>query len=147
MQSLPEHHIFLSMLNSLPEEERTKVICEAKESLENTGFKYTMSIISGKYKMTILYTIAQFGVVRTNEMQRYIGKIPYKTLCANLKELEADGLVIRSEYAQVPPKVEYSLSDKGKSLIPLFNAMCEWGYVYRELGKNPDKKYSYNSNQ
>ena len=82
--------------------------------------------------MTILYTIAQFGLIRTNEMQRYIEDISFKTLSANLKELEQDGLIIRKEYPQIPPKVEYSLTEKGKTLIPILNAMCAWGYTYRE---------------
>ncbi len=107
------------------------VRCIADESLGSTGFSYTLSLISGKYKMTILYTLMEFGVVRFNEIQRYIGGISYKTLSSNLKELEADGLVHRKEYPQIPPKVEYSLTERGKSLIPLLDGMCEWGDKHR----------------
>ena len=96
-------------------------------NIEDSGFHYTLSLINGKYKMTILYTLATFGVVRFNELQRFIGSISYKTLSLSLKELEADKLIIRTEYPQVPPKVEYSLSDRGKSLIPIFDELCEWG--------------------
>ena len=99
----------------------------ADESLSTTGFMYTLSLISGKYKMIILYTLMEFAVVRFNEMQRYIGGISYKTLSANLKELEKDGLVRREEYPQIPPRVEYSLTERGKSLMPLLDGMCEWG--------------------
>ena len=95
--------------------------------LEESGFSYTLSLISGKYKMVVLYTLATFEVVRFNELQRFIGMISYKTLSATLKELEQDQLIIRTEYPQVPPKVEYRLSDRGRSLIPLLNQMCEWG--------------------
>ena len=95
--------------------------------LEETGFNYTMSLIQGKYKMFILYTLMEFGVVRFNEMQKYIGTITFKTLSATLKQLEADGLIIRKEYPQIPPKVEYSLSQRGKSLMPILDQMCEWG--------------------
>lgn len=105
--------------------------CIADESLENTGFSYTLSLINGKYKMIILYTLMEFGVVRFNEMQKYIGSISYKTLSINLKELEADQLVHREEYPQIPPKVEYSLTERGKSLIPILDAMCEWGHLHR----------------
>lgn len=105
--------------------------CIADENLENTGFSYTLSLINGKYKMTILYTLMEFGVVRFNEMQKYIGSISYKTLSVNLKELEADKLVYRKEYPQIPPKVEYSLTERGKSLIPILDSMCEWGYHHR----------------
>ena len=99
----------------------------SQSCLGDTGFSYTLSLISGKYKMTILYTLMEFGVVRFNEMKKYIGEISYKTLSVTLKELEADGLIHREEYPQIPPKVEYSLTERGKSLIPILDAMCEWG--------------------
>lgn len=101
--------------------------CIANAKLSDTGFSYTLSLIQGKYKMTILYTLMTFGVVRFNEMKKYIGAISYKTLSATLKELEADQLVHREEYPQIPPKVEYSLTSRGKSLIPILDQMCEWG--------------------
>ena len=101
--------------------------CISDECLSSTGFSYTLSLINGKYKMTILYTLMEFGVVRFNEMKKYIGGISYKTLSATLKELEADQLVHREEYPQIPPKVEYSLTQRGQSLIPILDAMCEWG--------------------
>ncbi|MDE6733061.1 MAG: helix-turn-helix transcriptional regulator [Oscillospiraceae bacterium] len=100
--------------------------------LGETGFSYTLSLINGKYKMTILYTLMCFGVVRFNEMKKYIGEISYKTLSSTLKELEADKLVNRKEYPQIPPKVEYSLTERGKSLIPILDMMCEWGEANRE---------------
>ena len=81
-------------------------------TLEGTGFAYTLSLISGKYKMPILYCLSKRGVVRYNEMKRYLGKVTFKTLTDSLKALENDGLVLRTEYPQVPPKVEYSLTEK-----------------------------------
>ena len=101
--------------------------CIAEENLKDTGFAYTLSLISGKYKMTVLYTLSEFGVVRFNELKRYISSVTYKTLSLTLKELERDGLVHREEYPQIPPKVEYSLTDRGKSLMPILDALCEWG--------------------
>ena len=95
--------------------------------IKDTGFSYTLSLINGKYKMTILYTLMHFGTIRFNAMKKYIGSISCKTLSAALKELEEDGLIIRKEYPQIPPKVEYSLTDRGKSLIPILDEMCEWG--------------------
>ena len=106
--------------------------CIQTEKLEDTGFNYTMSLIQGKYKMFILYTLMGFGVVRFNEMKKYIGSISYKTLSVTLKELEADGLVHREEYPQIPPKVEYSLTERGKSLIPILDQMCTWGEEHRQ---------------
>ena len=101
--------------------------CIANGRLEDTGFHYTMSLIQGKYKMFILYTLMEYQVVRFNEMQRYIGGITFKTLSTALKQLEADGLVDRREYPQIPPKVEYRLTERGRSLIPILDQMCEWG--------------------
>lgn len=101
-------------------------------NFEETGFNYTLSLISGKYKMIILYCLMEFKVVRFNEMQRYLRKISDKTLSQNLKELEADGLVVRTVYPQIPPKVEYSLSKKGKSLMHVLDQLCIWGDEHRE---------------
>lgn len=107
------------------------VDCIANHKLEDTGFNYTMSLIQGKYKMFILYTLGCYEVVRFNEMKKYIGEISDKTLSSTLKELEADGLIRRKEYPQIPPKVEYSLSEKGKSLNPILDEMCDWGEAHR----------------
>ncbi|MFE6797610.1 winged helix-turn-helix transcriptional regulator [Paenibacillus chitinolyticus] len=96
-------------------------------ALKDTGFGYTLSLISGKYKMIILYWLAENKVMRHNELKRSIGSISFKTLSIMLKEMEADGLILRKEFPQVPPKVEYSLSERGLSLLPLLNMMCTWG--------------------
>ena len=106
--------------------------CIAKDNLEDTGFAYTLSLISGKYKMPILYTLMEYKIVRFNEMKRYIGGISYKTLSSTLKELEADNLVHREEYPQIPPKVEYSLTERGRSLMPFLDGLCDWGDKHRQ---------------
>lgn len=100
--------------------------------LEDTGFNYTMSLIQGKYKMIVLYTLSEFKTVRFNEMKKYIGSVTFKTLSSTLKALEADGLVNRKEYPRIPPKVEYSLTEKGASLMPILDRMCAWGEAHRE---------------
>lgn len=69
-----------------------------------------------------MYWLVEYGVVRFNVLQRLIGGITYKTLSAQLKEMEADGLIIRTEYPQIPPKVEYSLTPKGNSLFPYYGS-------------------------
>ena len=99
---------------------------------ENTGFSYTLSLISGKHKMVILYCLMEFGTVRFNEMKRYLKTVTDKTLSTNLKELEADNLIVRTEYPQIPPKVEYSLSERGKSLMIVLDQLCVWGEENRE---------------
>lgn len=98
-----------------------------KSNFEDTGFSYTMSLISGKHKMVILYCLMEFEPVRFNEMKRYLGNITDKTLSSNLKELEADKLIVRKEYPQIPPKVEYSLSGRGRSLMEVLDQLCLWG--------------------
>ena len=96
-------------------------------SFEETGFSYTLSLISGKYKMIILYCLMEYQPVRFNELQRYLGKIYDKTLSQNLKELEKDELIHREVYPQIPPKVEYSLTERGKSLMTVLDQLCIWG--------------------
>lgn len=93
------------------------------KSITDTPFGYTLTMIGGKWRLVILYWLVEYGVVRFNELQRLIGGITYKTLSAQLKEMEADGLIIRTEYPQIPPKVEYSLSPKGNSQFPLVKDM------------------------
>lgn len=100
-------------------------------NFEDTGFSYTLSMISGKYKMIILYCLMEFGVVRYSELKRYIRSISHKTLSNSLKELERDGLILRQEYPQIPPKVEYRLSEKGMSLMAILDQLCVWGEEHR----------------
>ena len=99
-------------------------------NFEDTGFAYTLSLISGKHKMVILYCLMEFETVRFNELKRYLKTISDKTLSTNLKELEADKLIVRTEYPQIPPKVEYSLTETGRSLMPILVAMRDWGADY-----------------
>lgn len=101
-------------------------------AIADTGFGYTLSLIQGKYKMIIMYVLAEQGVLRYNELKRRVGGISHKTLSLNLKELEADDLLSRTEYPQIPPKVEYGLSARGQSLIPILDAMCRWGEQNRQ---------------
>lgn len=86
-----------------------------------------MSLISGKHKMVILYCLMEYEPVRFNEMKRYLGCITDKTLSTNLKELEADRLISRKEYPKIPPKVEYSLTERVRSLMEALDKLCIWG--------------------
>lgn len=95
--------------------------------ITDTPFGLTLSLISGKWKMVILYLLAENEPVRFNELRRLIGSITFKTLSSQLKELEHDDLILRKEYPQIPPKVEYRLSKRGKTLMPVLEAMCDWG--------------------
>ncbi|NBK17490.1 helix-turn-helix domain-containing protein [Anaerotruncus sp. 1XD42-93] len=104
----------------------------ANANFEDTGFSYTLSLISGKHKMVILYCLMEFEPVRFNELRRYLKTISDKTLSMNLKELEADDLIQRKEYPQIPPKVEYSLTNRGKSLMSVLDQLCIWGEQNRK---------------
>lgn len=96
-----------------------------------TGYSYALSLISGKYKPIILYCLMEYEPVRFNEMQRYLKNIADKTLSQNLKELEKDDLIIRTVYPQIPPKVEYTLSERGRSLVEVLDKLCDWGNEHR----------------
>ena len=97
----------------------------------DTGYSYTLSLISGKYKPIILYCLMEYEPVRFNEMQRYLGRIADKTLSASLKELEADGLIHREMYPEIPPRVEYTLTERGHSLVAVLDKLCDWGMENR----------------
>lgn len=99
----------------------------ANEKIENTGFGYTLSIIGGKHKMIILFWLFEKQVLRFNELKRCIGNISFKSLTNALKELERNKIIVRQEYPQIPPKVEYRLSKKGETLIPILESICDWG--------------------
>ncbi|KGR76363.1 winged helix-turn-helix transcriptional regulator [Ureibacillus sinduriensis] len=106
-------------------------------NIQETPFGYTLSVIGGKWKMLILYLLAEEQPVRFNDMKRKIGAITFKTLSTQLKELEADGMVIRKEYPQIPPKVEYSLTHKANTLLPIMEQLCEWGEKNRDNSLPP----------
>lgn len=90
-------------------------------------FAYSMSIINGKWKMHILFWLWKKEILRYGELKKNLGNVTHKMLSSQLKELERDELIIRKEYTQIPPKVEYFLSDKGMSLMPVLEELCKWG--------------------
>lgn len=98
-----------------------------KANFEDTGFSYTLSLVSGKHKMVILYCLMEYGHVRFNALRRYLKKVSDKTLSTNLKELEKDGLIVREEFHIIPPKVEYYLTPRGESLMKVLDQLCVWG--------------------
>lgn len=97
---------------------KKKVTCE---------MEITLLAIGGKWKPLILYYLIENGTKRFGEIMSYLNSISQKTLTNQLRELEKDGLINRKVYAEVPPKVEYSITEKGLSLFPILELMCEWG--------------------
>lgn len=106
--------------------EKIRVACE---------MEVTLKMIGGKCKPLILDCLIRNGTQRFGELMRHITQISQRTLTNQLRELEADGLIARTVYAEVPPRVEYSITPKGKSLEQILELMCEWGE------KNIDERF------
>lgn len=95
-------------------------------------FELTLQLIGGKWKPVVLYHLAQAGVLRFGELRRGLPGVTERMLTRCLRELEADGLVRREVYREVPPRVEYALTDLGASLLPILRDMRDWGARYEE---------------
>jgi len=90
-------------------------------------FGFTLDLISGKWKGLVLWYL-QDGTLRYGEIRKKLGKITQKMLTQTLRELERDKLIRRKVYPVVPPKVEYTITERGSKLIPIFEQLIEWGY-------------------
>ncbi|MGP7818608.1 winged helix-turn-helix transcriptional regulator [Niallia sp. 01092] len=98
--------------------------------LYNCEKELTLAIIGGKWKMLILWHLGKEGTKRFNELRSLMPGITQKTLVNQLRELEQDHIIHREVYPIVPPKVEYSLTEQGTSLMPILESMYEWGKNY-----------------
>lgn len=94
---------------------------------------YAMNRIAGKWKLVILWHIYDKKVIRYGELKKCVGKITHKMLSNQLKELVNDNIIHKEIYHQVPPKVEYSMSEHGKTLVPIMNLLVEWGEKNQKL--------------
>lgn len=95
-------------------------------------FELTLQVIGGKWKPVILYHLSQQKVLRFGALRKSMPGITQRMLTKQLRELEADKLVTRTAYNEVPPRVEYALTELGESLIPIFLEMKKWGIRYEE---------------
>ena len=93
----------------------------------------TLAVIGGTWKVPVLWHLAG-GPRRFSDLRRDLGNVTAKVLTLQLRQLESDGVVSRKVYAQVPPKVEYALTERGKTLLPVVQAMCRWGSARRKVG-------------
>jgi DNA-binding HxlR family transcriptional regulator len=104
---------------------------EIKRKIENGEFncekELTLSLFSGKWKIIIIYHLGTEGILRFSEIKRLLPKITHKVLTTQIRELEEDGIVHRKVFPEVPPRVEYSLTNRGESLMPIVLMMYEWG--------------------
>lgn len=89
-----------------------------------------IGIIGGKWKLPILYNLRN-GTMRFNELQKALPMVTQKMLTQQLREMERDGLLVRKIYAEVPPKVEYTLTEMTRKLEPILYSLCEWGMEYQ----------------
>lgn len=86
-----------------------------------------LGVIGGKYKPIIFFHLMEDGTLRFSELRKFLPQATPKMLTRQLRELEADGIIHREVYPVVLPKTEYSLTDFGRTMAPVLNAMCEWG--------------------
>jgi DNA-binding HxlR family transcriptional regulator len=93
----------------------------------NIGVEATIDVLGGKWKPVVLCHLKDNGTMRTSELKRAIPNITQKMLTQQLRELEEDSIIERIVYQQVPPKVEYKLSDYGQTLSEILSSLCQWG--------------------
>ena len=102
-----------------------------KEKLPECPVATTVQLIGSKWKLLILKSLLQ-GTMRYNELRKALPEISQKVLTSTLKSMVVDGIVIRTSYPEVPPRVEYSLSEIGESMRPMIEVMAKWGNEYKE---------------
>nr|WP_290443552.1 helix-turn-helix domain-containing protein [Sporolactobacillus kofuensis] len=105
--------------------------------------EFTLSMFSGKWKIVILYHLGIDGIYRFGELKRLLPQASNKMLTKQLREMEADGIISRTIYPEIPVRVDYSITDLGQSLIPIIVAMYEWGEE-RLKSMKQDVKFSIN---
>ena len=108
---------------------------EILKKLDNCPINFAMRMIGGKWKPIILHRI-RVGINRFGMLQKAIPMINKQMLTAQLRELEQDNLINRKVFAEIPPRVEYSISKNGESLFPLLEAIEEWGLSQQNMGRN-----------
>ena len=112
-----------------------KTAHRAFDCAEGCSVEAALAVIGGKWKGTILYRLHRDSVLRFNEIRRILPAVSQRTLTAQLRALEADGIIERTVYPQVPPRVEYRLTAYGATLAPVLAALKAWGDVHRQQAR------------
>lgn len=105
----------------------------------NNPVELALDVVGGKWKMPILWRLQEHKW-RYGELKRSLGRVTHKILTQQLRELERDGLIARQVYAEVPPKVEYSLTKRGRSVIPIIKRLRDWGETFKHEERALPKK-------
>jgi len=100
---------------------------KSNDNMFNCSLGYAMTMIGSKWRAIVLWHILKTPNIRYGALKKSIPHISHKVFFQELKKLEADGLIIRTEYPSKPPKVEYKATEKGNSLKPILKDLCEWG--------------------
>ncbi len=99
-------------------------------------FEYALEIVSGKWKGLVIFYLGREGTLRFSQLRRLLPGVTQKMLTQTLRFLEAEGILHREVYPVVPPKVEYSLTDKGSELLPILDALQEWGRQHLPMSRS-----------
>lgn len=98
---------------------------------EECSMRYACKAIEGKWKLPMIYVLCENGTLRYNELKKALG-ITNMMLSSTLKELEQEGLILRKQYNEIPPRVEYSLTELAQELVPILEAFSHWGSLLKE---------------
>ena len=120
-----DYQLHMSQINSPKDKEKSSL-----SKIGSCPVTTSLSVIGGKWKVPIVYVLHYWGTHRFGELRKKIPGVTQKMLTQQLRELEADGLVRRKVYAEVPPRVEYSMTEYGKTLNPILCAMADWGELH-----------------